>query len=85
MADFTCALAIGQVYSIPVSCFVACICRGGVPASVVPILAPILPSGSVILRMGRPFNEPSPVKTAGMFMPASKPVSNRMPVPELPR
>ena len=83
MADFTWALAIDGVHSIP--------CRWPPPTtsggrSVGPrpsTLAPIAASGSAILSIGRAESDSSPVSVVAQGRPAATPARSRMPVPEL--
>ena len=84
-ADFTWALAIGGVYSMPWRS-PPVTANGGRHRGPWPVtFAPIRSSGSATRSMGRPRREASPVRWAVTGSPATRPNNRRIPVPELPR
>ena len=83
IADFTCALATGSVYSMPrrePPSMVA----GRVPPSASTTLAPMRASGSAMRSMGRRRSDASPSMRQRDARAAPKPASSRAVVPELP-
>ena len=82
--DFTWALAIGMWYSMALN-LAGSMRMGHRPPGCKVRFAPILPSGSATLFIGRFDNELSPVRTLPKACPDNKPASSRMEVPELPR
>ncbi len=83
-ADFTWALAMGGVYSMPTSGPPVTV-RGGRQCSPSPLTAaPIRIRGSATRSIGRPRSESSPVRTVVPDRVATTPARRRMPVPALP-
>lgn len=84
IADFTCALAIGRSYSIPLSP-PPLTTNGAKESFCRPMIwAPICFSGSTIRCIGRLRREPSPVITETNGWEARMPESRRIDVPLFP-
>ena len=69
---------------MPFSVWPPWIRTGGRPPSPVSMRAPISRSGPATRSMGRLESDSSPVSSVSNAWPASRPVSSRMEVPELP-
>ena len=84
IADLICADATFDWCWRAIGVGVPVMVTGNCPSRLV-MLAPIAASGVVMRAIGRLLNEASPTKVAVIFCPATTPISNLTPVPELPR
>ena len=84
IADFSCPLATGRSYSIPVKSPPLNSNGASVLFSLPSISAPIIDNGLMILPIGRDLNESSPVIVQLNGRPASIPAIKRIVVPLLP-
>ena len=83
-ALLTCALATGRRYSIGTAGLAPRTVSGRRPPSLASIAAPIWLSGSITRPIGRPDRLASPTKVAEIAWLDTRPISNRVEVPELP-
>ena len=84
MADFTCAEATGRRYSIGTAGQMPRTISGRRSPGLAVNDAPIVESGAITRAMGRLLSEASPVNVAVMGCEATRPISNRVDVPEFP-
>src|SRR6187401_2467499 len=84
IADFTCADATGSVYSIGTAGHIPRTINGSRPPGEDVMSAPICDSGSITRPIGRPDSDASPVKVQVIGWLDTRPISNRVDVPELP-
>ena len=85
MADLICADATLLVWAAASGVRAPFIVTGRRPPSRLVIWAPMSASGSVTRAIGRMLSDSSPQNVAVMGKPATTPMSNLTPVPELPR